>query len=356
MNNKVLLITTPLVEGMPIEKYFGIVTANQVAGTGFITDLTASFSDIFGGKSGAYRESMNNLYIDVTERLKEKASEMGANAVVGVSIDYDSISAKGMSMFMVSIQGTAVKLSTQDEKIQTLERNEITWEVLHTEYNKKKIIRKVNDGKPLDDDEWSFALKNNVPDLVEPLYGYYVKCRNAKPVDQQNVSSSVYVEPLKPTWATVGISNYKQYLYSLEYKDAINYAYKDVEEFTEVIRKNKLFSASKILEIAKEGNLDKAISLLLVEKSSYNDVDLSEMKSLCDYLNNLPKVGTTEEVKGGLFSSGGLKYVCSCGAKNDPKNEYCTVCGRNIYGITKRQKHDIDLFMELVDTLSDLIK
>ena len=56
------LFTTPLIDGMPIEKYYGIVTANQVAGTGFFTDLTASFSDLFGGNSGAYRESMNTLY------------------------------------------------------------------------------------------------------------------------------------------------------------------------------------------------------------------------------------------------------------------------------------------------------
>ena len=73
------LFTTPLIDGVTIEKYYGIVTANQVAGTGFFTDLTASFSDIFGGNSGAYRESMNGLYSDVTERLKVKAAgENGA--------------------------------------------------------------------------------------------------------------------------------------------------------------------------------------------------------------------------------------------------------------------------------------
>ena len=83
--NDILLLTTPSVEGIPVEKYFGIITANQVAGTGFFTDLTASFSDLFGGKSGAYRESMNGLCIDVIERLKSKALEMGANAVVVVN-------------------------------------------------------------------------------------------------------------------------------------------------------------------------------------------------------------------------------------------------------------------------------
>ncbi len=354
--NNVLLLTTPFVEGMPVEKYFGIITANQVAGTGFFTDLTASFSDIFGGKSGAYRESMNDLCRDVTERLKTKASEMGANAVVGVSIEYDSISAKSMSMFMVSIQGTAVKLKMPNEENHIIADNEITWEILNSEYYKKKILRKLNEGISLDQDEWSFVQKNVAPELIEPLYDYYVKCRNAKPAEQKNIGSNVYVEPQKPAWATSGISNYKQYLYSLEYKDSINYVYKDVESFMEIIQKNKLFNAAKILEIAKEGNLDTAISLLFVEKPSYNDVDLSEMKSLCEFFNNLPEVGSKEETKGRLFSSGGLKFICSCGCKNDPKNEYCTECGRNIYGITKKQKDDINQFIELVDTLSDLIK
>ena len=114
--NDILLLTTNVVDGIPVERYYGLVMANQVAGTGFFTDMMASFSDLFGGNSGAYRGSMNNLCKDVMERLKQKAEEMGANAIIGVSIDYDSISAKSMSMFMISIQGTAVKLSIPDEQ------------------------------------------------------------------------------------------------------------------------------------------------------------------------------------------------------------------------------------------------
>ena len=154
-----------------------------------------------------------------------------------------------------------------------------------------------------------------------------------------NYEVDVYVESQKPEWAISGIKNYRQYLSSLEYKDAINYVYKDVESFMEIIEGNKLFNAERILRIAKEGNLATAISLLFVEKSSYNEDDLFEMRSLCDFLNKLPEVGSKEETKGGLFSSGGLKFICICGNKNDPQNEYCEVCGKNIYGITQKQKH-----------------
>ena len=139
--NNIQLFTTPIIDGMSIEKYYGIVTANQVAGTGFFSDLTASFSDLFGGNSGAYRESMNELCRDVTERLKEKAAELGANAIIGVSIDYDSISAKSMSMFMVSIQGTAVRIADNNLEIHESKENEISWEDLNIEYHKRKIRR-----------------------------------------------------------------------------------------------------------------------------------------------------------------------------------------------------------------------
>ena len=104
---KIKLYTTPTLEGSLIETYCGLVIANQVAGTGFLTDLTASFSDLFGGNSGAYRNQMDRLYADVIENISQQASALGANAVIGVRVDFDNISAKSMSMFMVSVQGTA---------------------------------------------------------------------------------------------------------------------------------------------------------------------------------------------------------------------------------------------------------
>lgn len=171
--NNVQLFTTPIIDGMPIEKYFGIVTANQVAGTGFFTDLTASFSDLFGGNSGAYRESMNGLCKDVTERLKEKAAELGANAIIGVNIDYDSISAKSMSMFMVSIQGTAVRIANSATEINETKENEISWDELNLAYHKRKISRKIESSEYISDEEWDFLIKNDVETLTPQLYLYY---------------------------------------------------------------------------------------------------------------------------------------------------------------------------------------
>lgn len=104
------LYTTQKVDGVDIESYLGLVIATQVSGPGFLSDSTASFSDIYGGRSGKYRNAMNNLCEDVLKQLQEKAKLKGANAIIGVHVDFDNLSSKGMSMFMVSAQGTAVRL------------------------------------------------------------------------------------------------------------------------------------------------------------------------------------------------------------------------------------------------------
>ena len=142
----------------------------------------------------------------------------------------------------------------------------------------------------------------------------------------------------------------------LDYNEAIKYAYGNVSDFKEIITTNQLFNASKILNIAKEGKLQTSISLLNVEKSSYNVQDLVEMQELATYFQNLPDVGKKEEIKGGLFSSGGMKFICSCGTKNEISSEYCSDCGKNIKGITKDEQQAIDNYVELVETLSEILK
>lgn len=105
-----IITTTNSIESQVITQYLGLVNANQVIGTNFFSDLTASLSDVFGGMSGTYREKMNELYRDVLNELESRASSIGADAIIGLSVDFDEISGKGKSMFMVSAVGTAVKL------------------------------------------------------------------------------------------------------------------------------------------------------------------------------------------------------------------------------------------------------
>lgn len=104
----VIIVNTEQIAHYIIKEYCGLVTANQVVGANLFADMFAGLTDIVGGRSGAYRERLDDLYKDVKKQLSDKARELGANAVVGFRIDFDEVSGKGKSMFMVTCIGTAV--------------------------------------------------------------------------------------------------------------------------------------------------------------------------------------------------------------------------------------------------------
>jgi uncharacterized protein YbjQ (UPF0145 family) len=103
----IIVTTTPTVEGRRITRYAGIVTGEAILGANIFKDLFAGIRDIVGGRSATYeRELRSAREIAVTE-LTQAAAERGANAVVGVDIDYETVGGSG-SMLMVSVSGTAV--------------------------------------------------------------------------------------------------------------------------------------------------------------------------------------------------------------------------------------------------------
>lgn len=105
--DRVLITTTPTVEGRPIETYLGVVSGEAILGANVIKDLFAGISDILGGRSGAYEGELRRARSIALDELAEAAMALGANAVVGVDIDYETI---GGSMLMVTASGTAVRL------------------------------------------------------------------------------------------------------------------------------------------------------------------------------------------------------------------------------------------------------
>ena len=101
------LSTTPTLEGNPIRQYLGVVTAESIVGANFVKDFMAHVRDFFGGRSGAYEGVLIEAREIVLKELEERASRMGANAVVGISFDYEAVGGSG-SMLMVVASGTAV--------------------------------------------------------------------------------------------------------------------------------------------------------------------------------------------------------------------------------------------------------
>lgn len=104
-----IVTTTPTVEGHPVQAYLGIVTGEVIVGANIFKDLFAGIRDIVGGRSGAYEGALRDAREQAHEELESEARRLGADAVIGVDLDYEVIG-QGGSMLMVSISGTAVKL------------------------------------------------------------------------------------------------------------------------------------------------------------------------------------------------------------------------------------------------------
>ncbi len=100
--------TTPSVEGRTIEEYLGVVTGEAILGANIFKDLFAGVRDIVGGRSGAYEEELRKAREIAMAELAAEATSRGADAVVGIDLDYETVG-QG-SMLMVTASGTAVRL------------------------------------------------------------------------------------------------------------------------------------------------------------------------------------------------------------------------------------------------------
>lgn len=105
-----ILTTTPSVEGKSIVEYKGIVFGEVISGVNVIKDFTAGLSNFFGGRSETYEEELMSARTQALSELSDRAQQLGANAVVGIDVDYEVLGANN-GMLMVTASGTAVIVS-----------------------------------------------------------------------------------------------------------------------------------------------------------------------------------------------------------------------------------------------------
>lgn len=105
-----ILTTTPNVEGRRIEAYLGVVFGEAILGANLFRDLFAQIRDVVGGRSGAYEAELKRAREIALKELAEAARRLGADAVVGIDVDYEVLG-QGNSMLMVTVSGTAVRLA-----------------------------------------------------------------------------------------------------------------------------------------------------------------------------------------------------------------------------------------------------
>jgi uncharacterized protein YbjQ (UPF0145 family) len=108
--SKIPILTTPIVEGSTVAEYKGLVTARNVRAVNVIRDFLTAFRDFFGGRSESYQEVMAEMEQEVLNEIRSETARLGANAIIGFSLDYDNIGSKNKSLLMAHGKGTAVVL------------------------------------------------------------------------------------------------------------------------------------------------------------------------------------------------------------------------------------------------------
>lgn len=105
-----ILTTTPTVEGRTIREYKGVVFGEVISGVNFLRDIAASVRDLVGGRSSSYEDELIKARTQAMEEMADRAARLGADAVIGIDIDYEVLGERG-GMLMVTASGTAVKLN-----------------------------------------------------------------------------------------------------------------------------------------------------------------------------------------------------------------------------------------------------
>lgn len=323
MLGRVQLTTTSSVDGWVIEDYCGLVTASLVAGTGLFSDFAAGLSDLFGGRSGSYRKQLVALQSEVLDELKQQALGLGANWILGVRLDFDEISGKGMQMFMVSAQGTAVVARGTSSTASSAPVGRVVRAAeLASGLLRSELVNKVNAGQIdlTSPASWEAISENGVDEAV-PLAlrhvhfhqdrGYAAEVENA----QRRALDFFRALPVLKLQQRLHDS-----LADAELEEVASHFIVDlnVVDLGWVLRH---------LE-ADEFRLKRAaLQLLSGTAISYGLADLELMDGIVARLaTTFPeRVGHTE--KKGVFSrSTEQRWVCGCGTDNSLSNDNCSKC------------------------------
>lgn len=117
-----IVTTVGTVEGYHVGRYYPPVTATCVAGAGWPSGISAGFTDVFGGRSEPLEQHLEAMYAEVIGEIQAAASRTGANGLVGLRFDFDSLAGTGSTLFMLNAVGTPVELLTDQEWAEQSER------------------------------------------------------------------------------------------------------------------------------------------------------------------------------------------------------------------------------------------
>lgn len=353
-SKNIVVTTTSSLDGWKITNYLGVVTSHVVASTGFFSDFKAGLSDIFGGRSETYRKQLESIDNEAIAELKSKATKLGGNALIGLSIDHDEIGGQGKQMFMCTAQATAVQAvapESDDRQLLSI-NNYVEVSSIHNSQKRKELLERLNSPsaslpypKELpypQDDEWKFISEQRaiefLPWVVNKLSD--PQGRQMFPANFINdargfISLFPPEETREPLCRSLATANDPRSLISII--DGLNLSDHCVVQS---------LLDSQDLVVAK-----RAVMLIQCNKSVYTHSDLNdliEIRAKIDSRFLQLEFSTTKSLFGGTSEV----WKCpSCGRTVESKSSLCQ-CSTDWYGFTNDEPRKLEVLANLDKRIS----
>jgi uncharacterized protein YbjQ (UPF0145 family) len=332
-----IITTTSTIPNAEIIEIISVVHNRVVLGTNLFSDISAGFSDIFGGKNTAYEKRLAEITNQVIEGLKENAKKQKADALIDLKIDVDEISGGSKSMFMVTAIATSVKLNKQ-----IFTNESISIEFVNQQITKHKILKSIEDGSfsPTDFVE-NYLINFELPQAFEP----YIRWINRTTLSWQD-SFALYIGNLNDK----NLFDMTVTLFSKDNRTEIE------QVILKTIFKHLVVDYKKVYEILDgDDDMDKkrlCLNLLYHYNKNYTKNDFELITKILVKLKEVFPKKSTEEIGTGLMSKGDVYWRCFCGTKNTSGTaRYCSKCSLDEYGNKAQTRH----LSEVITRLEDLL-
>jgi uncharacterized protein YbjQ (UPF0145 family) len=354
---RVGVTTTNSIEGWEIDHYFQPVTSHLVVGTNVFSDFLASFTDFFGGNSKTYQKRISDLYTEAVEQLRASADRVGANYIIGLSIDMDEISGKGKSMFMITSFVTPVLaniITKGDVKIKESDDSEIVYaETMNTIRKKRKILEGIKSNNiSLEKENWQFVIENK---LTEAFPFLITKWKEAI---QYQTDTTAIQEKISQLLSQIEPKAAAKMVYDHMVKEESPTVIKGL---TQIIMDQRLVDFDLIEEALKSDDFDRQKRILFAvvyDKEYYTKRDIERLRELKRIIQSIFNERGERTSKKQMFSSKEKEiWKCECG-KTAEIGEQCSNCGKDIYGFKNNEVKPSDALSyldEKIITIDEII-
>ncbi|HLO72211.1 MAG TPA: YbjQ family protein [Flavipsychrobacter sp.] len=341
-----IITTTNSLEGYTIVKYFNPVSSNVVIGTNIFSDLAASFTDFFGGRSGVYEKKLQQLYKLATDKLAKDAEMIGANAVVGLKIDMDEVNGKGSQMFMVTAYGTPVKLKADDNNTSVFAEKVYDGYYISNKIQAKKILA-------IPQGAFQRFSKANIDVMLETKFTEFVNyaldgIKHYTDINNRTekgfAESDALLAQFKSYFGYIDADTAQDVLYgTMQTANTEDY----FKVIMDIIADYSLLNYDKIKELIEREDISEAkfgLRLMTANKSYYTDNDLQTMEQIMALIPQRFKPTGEVSMKKKLLSSSEKEvWTCKCGKVNDMDAKYCGSCHNDIYGFQENEIKPADV-------------